>query len=342
MLLSVDRTITLPDVDRIRTRDPNNHLHCRKTQLLAYIGGRTGWSDLLMYGALGSTSDIYRHCYLRRGDRWAFDTPYVNDADLLLLGFEVLSAGTVDLARFESELPGILALGQPVLFYAPRHHFPYWVEFMRRAGTVPEEYGLPHSFMVCGTSGSEIVFVDNVADDHEYFPVSVGWDVLREGYAREPARWFTDCATVREVSGPDLDGFEAAYRRFLAGFRDGFTLYDVIADNLLTERGSGAALYRSPGVNSLELLAGSRALFSRFLGHTTHGERVRAAYAGIAQAAKVLSDRVAAFQAGLPAPPADRIRAGLARLRLSEQRAARVLVAEASGLDRILPAATGS
>src|SRR5262245_6539431 len=104
--------IRLPGVERIRTRDPNNHLHCRKTQLLAYVAGRTPWSDLLMYGALGSTSAVYRHCYLRGGDRWAFDPPYVAHGDLRTLGFEVFSAGTVDLARFESGVADFLAAGR--------------------------------------------------------------------------------------------------------------------------------------------------------------------------------------------------------------------------------------
>ncbi|MFJ6216691.1 hypothetical protein ACIQGZ_25680 [Streptomyces sp. NPDC092296] len=326
-------------MDRIRTQDPNNHLHCRKSQLLAYVGGCTPWSDLLMYGALGSTSAIYRHCHLRGGDRWAFDTPYVTDGDLRLLGFEVLSAETVDLAHFESGLAEFLALGQPVLFYAPRHHFPYWVEFMRQVGTVPEEYELLHSFLVCGASTTDVLLVDNVADDHEYFPLTVGWDVVRDGYAREPERWFTGCATVRQVSDPDRDGFEAAYRAFLAGFRDGFELYDVIGDNLVMERASVTALYRAPGVNSLALLAGSRAMFCRFLAHTRHSEQVRAAYAGIAQLAAVLSDRVSAFQTGLQALSADQIRRGLAHLRLREQQAARLLRDEAAGLPQILPTA---
>ncbi len=336
--MSVDQMIKLSGVERIRTRDPNNHLHCRKTQLLAYVGGRTPWSDLLMYGALGSTSAIHRHCYLRGKDRWAFDTPYVTEDDLRLLGFEVFSAGTVDLARFESGLPGFLAAGQPVFFYAPRHHFPHWVEFMRRAGTVPEEYGLLHSFLVCGASGTDVLLVDNVTDDHEYVPLTVGWDVLRDGHAREPERWFTGCATVRQTSdAPDRDGFEAAYRAFLAGFRDGFELYDVIGDHLVVERASVSATYRAPGVNSMALLAGSRALFRRFLAHTAHGEQVRVAYARIAQLAAVLSDRVTAFQAGLPALPADRIRRGLAHLRLREQQAARLLAEEAADLPQILP-----
>ncbi|WP_344602188.1 hypothetical protein [Streptomyces glaucus] len=329
--------IKLSGVDLIRTRDPNNHLHCRKTQLLAYVGGRTRWSDLLMYGALGSTSAIHRHCYLRGEDRWAFDAPYVTDDDLRLLGFEVLSAGTVDLARFESGVTEFLATGQPVFFYAPRHHFPYWVEFMRRVGTLPEEYRLLHSFLLCGTSSTEVLLVDNVTDDHEYVPLTVSWDVLRDGYAREPERWFTDCATVRRTSGPDRAGFEAAYRTFLAGFGDGFELYDVIGDNLVVERASATAAYRAPGVNSLALLAGSRTLFSRFLALTAHGEEVRSAYARIAQLATVLSDRVTAFQVGLPALSADRIRRGLERLRQLEQQAARRLVDEAAGLPQLLP-----
>lgn len=338
MPLSADRMVKLPDMDQIRTQDPNNHLHCRKTQLLAYAGSRTRWSDLLMYGALGSTSAIYRHCYLRGGDRWAFDTPYVNDDDLRLLGFEVWSAGTVDLARFESGLAGFLAMGQPVFFYAPRHHLPYWVEFMRRVGTVAEEYKFLHSFLVCGASRTEVLLVDNVADDHEYFPLTVGWDVLRDGYAREPERWFTGCATVRQVSGPDRDGFESAYRAFTARFRDGFELYDIVGDNLVTERASIAPTYRAPGVNSLELLAGSRIMFSRFLAHTSHSEQVRAAYTRIARLATVLSDRVSAFHAGLPGLPADQIRRGLAHLRQREQQAARTLTDEAASLPQILPA----
>ncbi|MEO3749488.1 hypothetical protein [Streptomyces sp. B6B3] len=340
--MSADAMITVPGVDRIRTRDPNNHLHCRKGQLLAYVGSRTTWSDLLMYGALGTTSAIYRHCYLRGGDRWAFDTPYVTDDDLRLLGFEVFQAGTVDLARFESGLAEFLAAGQPVFFYAPRHHFPYWLEFMRRVGTLPEEYEFLHSYLLCGASPTDVLLVDNIADDHEFFRTTVPWDVLRDGYAREPERWFTGCATVRQVSAPDRDGFEAAYRAFLDRFRDDFEVYDAVADHLVTDRASVTATYRAPGVNSLALLAGSRTLFCRFLAHTGHGEPVRAAYTRIAQLATVLSDRVSAFQEGLPAPSADRIRRGLTHLRGCEQRAARLLKDEAATLPQLLPAAVSS
>ncbi len=161
--------------------------------------------------------------------------------------------------------------------------------------------------------------------------------MLREGYAREPDRWFLGCVTVRQVSEPDRDGFEAAYREFADGFRDGFELYDVIADNLVLERRSAAA-YRAPGINSLALLAGSRTLFRRFLEHTGHGEPVRTAYDRIARLATGLSDRATAFQAGLPGPPADRIRRGLAHLRQLEQQAARLLVDEVATLPTILPA----
>jgi hypothetical protein len=79
-------------------------------------------------------------------------------------------------------------------------------------------------------------------------------------------------------------------------------------------------------------------MFCRFLAHTRHSEQVRAAYARIAQLATVLSDRVSSFQAGLPALPADRIRRGLAHLRLSEQRAARALVEESADIPQILTA----
>ncbi|WP_033218929.1 hypothetical protein [Kitasatospora phosalacinea] len=334
-----DRTVLIPDVERIRTQDPNNHLHCRKSQLLAYVAGSTPWSDLLMYRALGSTAAVYRHCHLRGKDRWAFDTPYVTDGDLRLLGFETLSAGTVGLDRFESELPGLLAAGRPVFFYAPRHHFPHWVEFMRRVGTVAEEHRLLHSFLVCGASGTEVVLLDNTSDDHEYFPLTVGWDVLREGYAQEPERWFVDCSTVLPGPGPgpDLDGFESAYRAFLARFRDGFQLYDLIGENLAAERASADAVYRAPGVNSIALLAGSRVLFSRFLELTRHGGPVRAAYAGVARLATELSEQVNAFHAGTPTLSVDRIRGGLAELRQREQRAAALLTDEAARLPRILP-----
>ena len=335
--MSPERIIALPDLDLIRTRDPNNHLPCRKSQLLAYVSGRARWSDLLMYRALGSTSAVHRHCHLHDGDRWTFETPYGDHDDLRLLGFEVYSAGTVDLPLFEWGLADLLAAGQPVLFCAPRHHFPHWLEFMRRAGTAPEEYGLPHSYLVCGASDTDLLLVDDATDDHEYRPLTVSRDVLRQGYAREPERWFTDCATVRQVTGPDLDSFEAAYRAFLAGFDDGFELYDVIGDNLAVERASATATHRAPGVNSMALLAGSRVLFCRFLAHTAHGGAVRAAYARVAQLTTVLSDRVTAFQAGLPDLPVDRIRRCLTQLRLREQQAARLLLDEAAVLPRILP-----
>jgi hypothetical protein len=143
---------------------------------------------------------------------------------------------------------------------------------------------------------------------------------------------------VRRVADPDLPAFEAGYREFLAGFADDFEIYDIIGDNLVSERAAVAGTYRAPGVNSLALLAGARDMFGRFLAHTTHGERVRAAYARNARLTTVLLDRVSAFHAGLPALPADRIRQGLAALRRRELEAARLLLDEAAGLPRILPA----
>ncbi|WP_432840296.1 hypothetical protein [Dactylosporangium sp. CA-092794] len=314
-------------VDAIVNRDRVNHLNCRKAQVLAFVAGRSPWWELLLHGALGSTFDVYRHCYRRKGYRWDYPAPYVRDEDLAALGWFCGRQARADLDEVRAALPQYLANDQPVLFMAPRADFPYWVDFMRRHGTIEAEYRELHSFMVCGLSadGETVLIVDNTTDNHEYTSFLIPMADLAAGYAREPERWFTDCQTLLRVGEPDLAELALRYHAAVSGYADRFEIYELIADSLPVERAAIAETYRTPSVNSLALLAGSRTMFCRFLRRTSHAPEVPARYERLAAAIGAAQERAGRYHAGAAGVSLDELRRRLRALRAQEEQAARAL-----------------
>ncbi|GIF12566.1 hypothetical protein [Actinoplanes teichomyceticus] len=328
--MPVSPLTTISGVDGIVNQDRVNHLNCRKGQLLAVTASRSPWSDLLLYGALGSTFAIYRHCFRRGGYRWDFPAPYVVDEDLALLGFQAPRLAKLDLADVRAGLPDFIARDQPVFFDAPRGDFGYWVDFMRRTGTVPEEYRELHSYLVGGLSadGETVLIVDNTTDNLQFQRFEIPMADLVAGYAREPQRWFLDCQTLIRTGEPDFAGFVARYRAFVESWQDGFEIYDLIADSLPSERTRFEHTYQTPSVNSLALLAGSRGMFQRFLRHTGHSPQLAHRYERLASAIALLQDQAARFHGGAADVSLDDMRRDLHALRLREQDTARLLRAD--------------
>jgi hypothetical protein len=325
--VSVAHSTTITGADGIVNQDRFNHLNCRKGQILAVVASRTRWSDLLLHGALGATFDIYRHCYRRGGYRWDFPAPYVVDDDLAALGFVAPRRAKVELAEVRATLAEYLAQDQPVFFNAPRADFGYWVDFMRRTGTIEAEYRELHSFLVAGLSddGDTVLIVDNTTDNHEFRPFLIPMADLAAGYAREPERWFIDCQTLIRTGAEDLTAFATRYQAFVDGYRDGFEIYDVIADTLPRERTEFADTYRTPSVNSLALLAGSRYMFCRFLRRTTHSPLVLRRYEQLVSAISLLQERAGRHHTGAPDVSLDELRRDLRATRIREQQVARLL-----------------
>ncbi|MFY1633285.1 hypothetical protein ACN27F_08375 [Solwaraspora sp. WMMB335] len=321
------RVTTIGGIDAIVNRDRANHLNCRKGQVLAFVASRSPWWELLLYGALGSTYDIYRHCYRRKGYRWDFPAPYVRDDDLAALGWFSGHQAKADLDEVRDALPEYLANDQPVLFMAPRADFAYWVDFMRRHGTIESEYRELHSYLVCGlsTDRQTVLIVDNTTDNHEYTSFLIPMADLAAGYAREPERWFTDCQTLLRVGEPDLPELAVRYHRVVAGYTDRFELYDIIADSLPAERAAIAETYRTPAVNSLALLAGSRGMFCRFLRRTSHSPQVLARYEQLTAAVGAVQERVGRYHGGGADVSLDELHRRLQGLRVREEQAARLL-----------------
>jgi hypothetical protein len=323
----VSTLTTISGVDDIVNQDRVNHLNCRKGQVLAVVASRTPWSDLLLYGALGATFDVYRHCFRRGGYRWDFPAPYVVDGDLALLGFSAPQLAKLELTDVRAALPQFVARDQPVFFNAPREDFGYWVDFMRRTGTVRAEYRELHSFLVGGISadGETVLIVDNTTDNHQFQRFEIPMADLAAGYAREPKRWFLDCQALLRTGEPDFAGFAERYRAFVENWRDGFEIYDLIADSLQSERTRFEHTYQTPSVNSLALLAGSRGMFQRFLRRTAAHPGVAQRYERLAAAITLLQDQAARYHGGAAGVSLDDLRRDLHAARVREQDAARAL-----------------
>src|SRR5262245_41188151 len=132
--------------------DPTDHLHSRRSQLLAYAYSVTPNAALLLHRTLEPTRRVFEHCYADRKYRWAFPYGYPDDDDLRNIGLE---ARTIDKLELADVMPCVIEhteRHEPVLFYAPRLSFPHWLTFMRSQSMLPDEYLLSQSFMVCGHS----------------------------------------------------------------------------------------------------------------------------------------------------------------------------------------------
>ncbi|HEV8559568.1 MAG TPA: hypothetical protein VGR06_24780 [Actinophytocola sp.] len=318
---------TISNLDLLVNRDWLNQMHCRTMQLLAMAGRCTPAVDLLMYRALEPTHDIHHHCHARQEDRWSYPCHYVNEEDLGLLGLAVDSTPKVDLADAAAFLRAAIDADRPVSFYAPRGHFDFWVDRMRRDGTRPDEYFLLHSFMCCGITADarEVLIVDTTSAGNLH-PFVVAFDVFTSAYPADPDRWFLICQSLRQFRAtPDVGAIETRYIDWLDGFRDGFEVYDVIADSFAGERDRFPEWYRRPSLNSLVLLAGSRDFFRRFLAHTTHDAGIVSAFAANADLLVTLLDETTRLQNGMSATSADELRGMLAAMKSRERQALRAL-----------------
>ena len=243
----------IPAVRGMVSQDPINHLNCRKTQLLALAANGNPQVDLLMHSALERTFDIYRHCYLAEDYRWSYPVRYVTDPDLTLLGYQLLRSDRAEPGDIRQNVLRFLAADQAVLFMAPRGYLPYWREFMRANQTRESEYYDLHSFVVGGLTpdGDGVLLMDNANEAHEFRPYPVTWAQLREGRAADPDRWFVDNVVMSRVGDPDPAPFARMHAAFVAEHEDEFELYEVIAEQLASEREMYPEAYRVPGINAL-------------------------------------------------------------------------------------------
>jgi hypothetical protein len=214
------------------------------------------------------------------------------------------------------------------MFLAPRGYFDYWIDFMRRHGTVDEEYFELHSFMACGITGpaGDVVIMDNTTESHEFQPFVVPWRAFAAGYVRDPDRWFLDCVALdQRRHEPDFAGFAAKYQTFVEDLHGGFEIYDMVADSFAAERAVYPESYRVPSINSLALLAGGRDFFCRFLRHTSHAPQVKRAFAANARLIVAVLHQASQYHANMPGVSPDEIRRRLQLLRVHEERAVRLL-----------------
>lgn len=321
----------ISDLDLLVNRDHHNQMHCRTMQLYTMVGRCAPAAELLMYRALEPTRDIHHHSYVKAADRWSYVSGYVNDGqDLALLGFAVDTTPKLSLDDAVGFLRTVIDGDQPVSFYAPRGHFDFWVERMRRDGTPPEMYLDLHSFMCCGiTEDAEALLIVDNTSANVLHPYVVPFDTVTRGYASDPSRWFLVCQSVRRLDDtPDIAAIEARYVDWIGGYRDTFGLYEVIADSFVGERDSYPDPFRRPSLTSLALLAGSRDFFSRFLTRTAHVTEVVSAFAANADMLITLLNLTSRVQDGTGPVGADELRGMLIAMQARERSALRELQAD--------------
>jgi hypothetical protein len=313
---------TITGLEKIAGQDPMNHLNCRKSQVLAYVSSKTADVNLAFSMALESTQSIWEHCYVERKYRWSYPTRYVEDDDLEALGFDLVKTPKIDFDVFPDVVENLVRRDVPGFFYAPRGYFPYWTEFMRNQGTLPDEYFEYHSFLVCGIDMPErqVLFLDIANERLTYQRYTVPLALIQAGVVAEPERWFVDCLELRlERARPDSARIESKYNGFLAQHRDDLALYGIMADSLEEERGLFKETYRAPFINGIALLAGSRYMFARFLASTTHSAFVKRSYNEIANLLITALSAATRYQTGDARVPASEIQRRLERIHAREK-----------------------
>jgi hypothetical protein len=126
----------------------------------------------------------------------------------------------------------------------------------------------------------------------------VTWAQLREGRAADPDRWFVDNVVVSRVGDPDPAPFARMHAAFVADHEDEFELYEVIAEQLVSEREMYPEAYRVPGINALALVAGSRRMFTRYLQLTNDDTGLLRSWEAVSRSALHALAAVSAFHAG--------------------------------------------
>ncbi|AVT35577.1 hypothetical protein [Plantactinospora sp. BB1] len=315
---------------RLVNADPTMYLECRQRQALSYLRAVTPAADLLGYGALGRTADYHRHCAIQQQPRWTMRQDLCGVEDLAALGYEVqwIGHGNLDLLP---RLPGLVAAGQPVTFYAPAADVGYWADLMRRRGR-PDGGGRgAHGVMVCGVSedGAWLVAPDTTDEGPDFRPEYLAVAEVTAAATADPEHWFVDCLSLRRTGAPQPEVFAERYRQVVTGLRDGFEAYEALPQLLLADRARRPDLDQQvASADLLRMLAGSRNLFHRFLRYTSHSPEVVAAYRRLAELLSQLLGRSMGYLAGQGPDDLDPWRRDLRTLRTAEVTRLRQLKAE--------------
>jgi hypothetical protein len=258
---------------RIENIDPVNHLNCRSGQLLAHATKISQHHELLFWNAFESCESVFRHCFVEKEYRWSYRTRYINHEDVRSLGIDLEEFDKIDLETFKSSLKTLANSNHIGIFYAPRGYFKYWLDFMEIHNTLEKEYFDLHSFYIYGATEDmrTIWLLDNTTENTSYITVPISMTEIEDGYFKEPERWFLGCINLsRKCKLPKFESFLENYINHINQIEPDFELYDFISRVFMEERGVYAEIYRSPTLNSLSLLAGSRYFFYKFLCRTTH------------------------------------------------------------------------
>ncbi|MGX7673965.1 hypothetical protein [Plantactinospora sp. DSM 117369] len=320
----------LSATDRLVNADPTMYLECRQRQALSYLRAVTPMADLLTYGALGRTTDYYRHCAIQQQPRWTMRQDLCDIEDLAALGYEVQWMGHADLDLLP-RLPGLVAAGQPVTFYAPAADVGYWADLMRRRGR-PDGGGRgAHGVMVCGVSedGEWLVTPDTTDEGPEFRPEYLAVAEVTAAATADPEHWFVDCLSLRRTGAPQPEMFAERYRQSITGLQDGFEAYEALPQLLLTDRACRPDLDQQvASADLLRMLAGSRNLFYRFLRYTSHSPEVVTTYRRLAALLSQLLGRAMGYLGGQGPGDLGPWRRELQTLRTAEVTCLRQLKAE--------------
>lgn len=315
---------------RLVNADRTMYLECRQRQALSYLRAVTPAADLLTYGALGRTADYHRHCAVQQQPRWTLWQDLCGIEDLAALGYQVEWIGHTGLDLLP-RLPGLVAAGQPVTFYAPAADVGYWAGLMRRRGRSDGGGRGAHGVMVCGVSedGAWLVTPDTTGEGPEFRPEYLATADVAAAASADPEHWFVDCLSLRRSGAPELEVFARRYRRAISSLQDGFEVYESLPRLLLTDRARRPDLDQQvASADLLRMLAGSRNLFSRFLRHTSHSPEVVATYRWLAQLLSQLLGRAMGYLAGRGPDDLGPWRRDLRTLRMAEVTGLRQLKAE--------------
>ncbi len=267
------------NIRSINRIDPTNHLNCRKNHLCSYIYSIDDNFNLLFPQSLESSELIFKHCYVNKEYRWSYPTQYIHDDDFDNIGYNILRAGKMDYQEFMDAMEKCINVNQPVLFYAPRGYFPYWIDFMKAEGTLPEEYFQLHSFVVCDINDKkdEMLIGDNATKDKSFRIFNIPITLVKEGYQNDPDNWFIDNITVEKNNNNKIKRSEILnkYISYIQSYQDDFKLFDLISNSFEFEIDEFKEKYRPPYINSIALLAGSRLFFSWFIKSTTHSQSLK-------------------------------------------------------------------
>lgn len=262
------------------------YLNCWKSLVVSYLKAKGYPVEWLFYNSYEPTDEMYRQLIVQQKPKWDFASAACSEEDLKQLGVSITHKRYGCFREAEEEVRMHIQSGHPLFVTCDMFELQHKTNHY-------QQHHVRHLVLVTGytdtaSGGSYRILDDNSSGLGDYYPHDCREEDLARAFDRSD-RIITDL----ELQPVDVRGghpFAAAFRQNLDAYEVA-TLFYSYAQSLIERGGEachGPELHRL--ISALTIVAGSRAVFLKFLESTSSFPSAQATVAECALQAERLGN----------------------------------------------------